>query len=180
MKHMLILSLLLAFAGLGYGQGSSEGSDGQAPSHEHDHDHDEAATPGSAAGLPGVQGNFADLDLSEHKGKVVVLVSLAGWCVGCFPEVPNFVQLHQDYADEDVVVIGVMTQSAPEWTETFVERFGVTYPIYLDMPGRAVGERFGPQVVPTGMIVYDREGNQVEAMGGFDAARLRPVIDSLL
>jgi hypothetical protein len=61
-----------------------------------------------------------------------------------------------------------------------VERFSVTYPVYLDMSGRAAVERFGTQIVPTGMIVYDQEGNLVELMSGFEADKLRPILERLL
>jgi peroxiredoxin len=127
-----------------------------------------------------VQGALADLDLTAYEGKLVVLTTLAGWCVGCFSEVPAFVALQNDYADQGVVVVGIMTQSAPEWTETFVERYGVSYPIYLDMSGSGAVERFGPQVVPTAMMIYDRKGEMVESLGGFDADKLRPILDGLL
>lgn len=147
--------------------------------HEH-HNEPGSQAAAHARALPGVQGNLEALELSAYEGKVVVLTTLAGWCVGCFAEVPAFVTLQNDYADRDVVVVGIMTQSAPEWTETFVERYRVSYPIFLDMSGQATSERFGPGVMPTAMMVYDRKGKLVESMSGFDADKLRPLIDTLL
>jgi peroxiredoxin len=131
-------------------------------------------TTAPARALPGVQGDLGALELSAYEGKVVVLTTLAGWCVGCFAEVPAFVALQNDYADRNVVVVGIMTQSAPEWMETFVERYEVSYPIFLDMSGQATTERFGPGVMPTAMMVYDRQGKLVESLSGFDADTLRP------
>ncbi len=157
-------------------------SPGLATVQDSEHGHSESAsrTAATAQERAGLQGNLDDLDLSVYEGKVVVLTSLAGWCVGCFAEVPNFVALANDYAGQDVVVIGVITQSAPEWTETFIERYGVPYPIYLDMSGAAAVERFGAQVVPTAMMVYDRDGSMVESLRGFEAAKLRPILERLL
>jgi peroxiredoxin len=153
---------------------------GLAGAQEDHHHHGAVEAVAVTRELPGVQGNLGELDLEAYRGKVVVIAAVAGWCVGCFPKVPNFVKLQEDYAERGVVVIGVMTQSAPEWTETFVERFKVSYPVYLDMSGRAAVERFGTQIVPTGMVVYDREGNLVELMSGFEADKLRPILERLL
>jgi len=163
-RWLLILTLVLS--------GAASASD--------DHNHGSAEPSEVQGALPGVQGDLAELDLAAYEGKVVVLTTLAGWCVGCFAEVPNFVALQNEYADRGVVVVGVMTQSAPEWTETFIERYGVSYPVFLDMSGQATTERFGPEVVPTAMMVYDRSGRLVESLSGFDAEKLRPVLEGLL
>lgn len=165
-----LLSLLVVFA-------VSVGHATEVHEH-HDEPRGRAAAPTQV--LPGVQGDLEALDLSAYEGKVVVLTTLAGWCVGCFAEVPAFVALQNDYAAAEVVVVGIMTQSAPEWTETFVERYRVSYPIFLDMSGQATSERFGPGVMPTAMMIYDRKGKLAESLSGFDADKLRPLIESLL
>ena len=48
------------------------------------------------------------------------------------------------------------------------------------MSGQATRERFGPGVMPTAMMIYDRAGALVESMSGFDADKLRPLIETLL
>jgi len=170
-----LLPLLVVLAvGAGHATGAHEHHEPPNP------DVPKGQTAAPAPALPGVQGDLGALELSAYEGKVVVLTTLAGWCVGCFAEVPAFVALQNDYADRDVVVVGIMTQSAPEWTETFVERYRVPYPIFLDMSGQATAERFGPGVMPTAMMVYDRQGKLVESLSGFDADKLRPLLEALL
>ena len=47
------------------------------------------------------------LDLSEYRGKVVVLDFWASWCAPCRRSIPWLNAMQRKYADEGLVVIGV-------------------------------------------------------------------------
>ncbi len=72
--------------------------------------------------------------LSNYRGKVVLLNFWATWCAPCKAEVPWFVDLQKEYAD-DLVVLGVSFDE-DGWTSVkpFIEERNVNYPVMLAGP----------------------------------------------
>ena len=78
-----------------------------------------------------------DLDLSEFKGRVVLVVNTASQC-GFTPQYKGLQQLHDDYADKGFTVLGFPCDQFghPEAGDVaeiagFCERnFGVTFPLF--------------------------------------------------
>jgi peroxiredoxin len=69
--------------------------------------------------------------LSDYRGKVVLLNFWATWCPPCRVEIPEFVDLHKNYKDKDVVVIGVSFdhESDSEYVRSFSRQAGITYQV---------------------------------------------------
>lgn len=68
------------------------------------------------------------IQLSELKGKRVVLDFWATWCPPCVKEIPHFIQLRNEASTEELVLVGVSTEDA-ETLKAFVKKQGVNYPI---------------------------------------------------
>ena len=69
------------------------------------------------------------VQLSDYRGKVVLLNFWATWCAPCRVEIPEFVDLHKTYKDKDVVMIGVSFdhESDSEYVRSFSRQAGITY-----------------------------------------------------
>lgn len=77
------------------------------------------------------------VQLSDYRGKKVLVNFWATWCPPCRAEMPHMQQFYENYEDE-VVVLGVnmtATESDIEAVPAFVEEFGLTFPIVLDEEG---------------------------------------------
>ncbi|MCH8880474.1 MAG: TlpA family protein disulfide reductase [Planctomycetes bacterium] len=68
------------------------------------------------------------LELSDLKGKVVVVEFWATWCGPCVASIPNMNKLHDRWKDKDVVVIG-LTDESPEDVQRFVRKNGIRYAV---------------------------------------------------
>lgn len=78
--------------------------------------------------------NFSLLDvngeqrsLSEWQGKIIAINFWATWCGPCREEIPAFVELQEQYANDGLQFIGVALQEADEIRD-FLKEFNVNYP----------------------------------------------------
>ncbi len=65
--------------------------------------------------------------MSEWQGKVIVINFWATWCPPCREEIPAFVELQEQYANDGLQFVGVALQEAEE-VRDFLEEFNVNYP----------------------------------------------------
>ncbi len=86
--------------------------------------------------LPDLNGE--QQEFSQWKGQVILLNFWATWCPPCRREMPDFIEVYEEYKDKNFIIIGVGTDNH-EKVADFVKKLGVTYPIL-------VGERKAMQV----------------------------------
>lgn len=99
--------------------------------------------------------------LADHKGKVVLINAWATWCGPCRYEIPELKRLHEAYADDGLVIVGVsvdMAAAAPT-VKQFVQINAIHYPIVLD-PESRVTDILRTTSIPTS-VMLDRNGNVV-------------------
>lgn len=73
------------------------------------------------------------VQLSDFRGRTVVLNFWATWCAPCRKEFPELVKLSKERSD--VVVIGVNLQESAKQAADFAEEFGAEFPIVIDADG---------------------------------------------
>lgn len=72
-------------------------------------------------------------NLSEFRGKVVMLQFTASWCSVCRKEMPYIEhEIWQPNKDKDLVVIGIDRGEAAGKLPPFIKATGITYPLTLD------------------------------------------------
>ena len=119
-------------------------------------------------------------DHAGMTGQVVIVNFWATWCRPCLVEIPDLAQIHDLYAEHDLVLLGIMTdQPADDDLAEFSERTGLNYPVV-----RADAEILRafdlPDVLPT-TLVYDRGGElALRHRGVVTTAQLSELVDELL
>lgn len=96
--------------------------------------------------------------LAAFHGRVVVLNVWATWCQPCKEELPQLQALHQQFATQEVSMIGVSVDAAGSGSDVreFAKEHGLTYPIWLD-PDHDFALKFLTIGVPETFVV-DRAG----------------------
>jgi len=119
----------------------------------------------------------SESNLSDYRGKVVLLNFWATWCTPCLREMPGMENLSQHFRDDEFVVLGISNDqpSHKKRVATFIKRLSLTFPVLLDSDGK-VSEYFSVAGIPVSFliardgsilahIVGEREWDSAEAIG---------------
>lgn len=120
--------------------------------------------------------------LSQWDGKVILLNFWATWCPPCLKEMPDFVELREEFEGKPFEVIGVAIDRA-EPVQDFIDSIGVDYPILLaELEGIPLMKSYGNllSTLPYTVII-DRNGKVVKAFRTeVNKDMLKPLIEPLL
>lgn len=95
--------------------------------------------------------------LSDFKGKSVLVNFWATWCAPCRAEAPVLQRAAVEYKDKLVIIgVNMTTNDTPAQVPTFVEEFGLTFPIVLDETGE-VSQEYQVIGLPTSIFI-DQDG----------------------
>jgi cytochrome c biogenesis protein CcmG, thiol:disulfide interchange protein DsbE len=106
--------------------------------------------------------NGAPVKLSALAGRVRLLDFWATWCPPCRNEIPMLNDLHRQYADAGLTILGLSDED-PEAVRAFAEQVRIGYTSLVEASD--VAERYGVLGLPTAFLV-DREGHIVEMFFG--------------
>lgn len=150
MRTILLLALT-AILSLGVGIGGYLGFERWQSASE------DAVTLRPEFELPNLDGELKSI--TQWDGQIIALNFWASWCPPCIREIPHFVELQNEYADQGVQFIGVAVDRVEE-ARRFAEDLGMNYPLmYGVQRAMEVSERYGNV---TGTLPYtvliDRDG----------------------
>jgi len=118
---------------------------------------------------PSTQSTFSFTDgtlanLSDYRGRWVVINYWAVWCKPCLKEIPHFNRLHEERSDH-VMVIGVdFDNSQGDALTERIQRMGIRFPVAARDPAAGLGHT-RPTVLPT-TVIYDPEGKRSSMLLG--------------
>ena len=108
------------------------------------------------------------LRLSDLKGRIVVLNFWATWCAPCRQEMPELMELQEEFEDRGLSVLGVSMDTRslfdPDGPKAlvslFAERLAINYPVVMGSP--AVAEAYGGVYALPTTFVIDQDGQIAE------------------
>ena len=127
--------------------------------------------------LEGLDGGT--VQLSDSRGKVVMVDFWASWCPSCRQEAAHLVELYEEYSPRGVEFIGVAIWDFPDDLMAYTEEFGLNYPNALDGKG-TVAIEYGVVATPEKFFI-DREGKIARKfIGPTSPELLRQQLEELL
>jgi thiol-disulfide isomerase/thioredoxin len=131
----------------------------------------------AAAAMSGELLDGGTYDITQDRGKVVVVNFWGSWCAPCRAEADDLEQTYQATKAKGVTFIGVNSRDGRDAAKAF-ERGRVTYPSVYD-PASEVALKFDvTQVTTPSTLILDRQGRIAVALRRFTtAAELRPLVE---
>lgn len=129
---------------------------------------------------PAIAGTTLDgdqFDLSELRGRWVVVNFFATWCIPCIEEHPELVAFDEDHATTgDASVVSVLFDDEADRARAEFEKRGGDWPVVIDDEG-AVGVAYGVARVPESFLVAP-DGTVVQRLvGGVTRAHLDNLLE---
>jgi cytochrome c biogenesis protein CcmG/thiol:disulfide interchange protein DsbE len=109
--------------------------------------------------VPNVAGTTLDgqaFDLASLRGHPVVINFWGPSCVPCRTEFPLLAAKAREHAAEGLVIVGVLTDDAPDGARAYVSQYGASWPTVID-PGAAIKSAYQVIARPQSYFV-DRSG----------------------
>ncbi|UCF10074.1 MAG: TlpA family protein disulfide reductase [Candidatus Bipolaricaulota bacterium] len=97
------------------------------------------------------------LSLESLAGSIIVLDFWAGWCSPCIAELPTLTAIHEEHAEDDVVVLGINLDRTHGAFEEAVERYEIVYPQIYDGGEEIIATHYRIAGIPMTYII-DRDG----------------------
>jgi peroxiredoxin len=123
-----------------------------------------------------------DFDLSEQRGKVVLLNFYATWCGPCMQELPHIEDLWKEHRSNSGFAMLVIDREEPVATASaFVKKRGFSFPVAAD-PKREVYSLYAKEFIPRTFLISS-EGQIVYSSNGFheeDIPKLRAQVEQQL
>ncbi|HET6883450.1 MAG TPA: TlpA disulfide reductase family protein [Pirellulales bacterium] len=116
-----------------------------------------------------ISGKLVDggkFDLSQYKGKVVLIDFWATWCGPCIGELPNVKEVYEKYHDRGFEVVGISLDNERDALTKFIEEKHIPWPVLFeggeDTSGwsHPLAKKYGVNAIPMAVLV-DRQGKVV-------------------
>jgi thiol-disulfide isomerase/thioredoxin len=111
----------------------------------------------------------SNFDLTEFRGKVVLLDFWASWCVPCRRSFPWMNGMQKKYGRDGLVIIGVNMDSEPAEAAAFLQDFPAQFKVINDPDGDLAREH--DVIAMPSSYVFDRDGELVTRHLGFKVKR---------
>jgi thiol-disulfide isomerase/thioredoxin len=130
--------------------------------------------------------SLADLDgrqreISEWRGRTLVINFWATWCAPCRREMPLLQALQDEGSDRGLQVIGIAVDRLPD-VRAYVAETGITYPILVgQQDAMNAAELFGPEFTALPFTLFVAADGQVlgRHLGELNLEQLRQILGFL-
>lgn len=140
----------------------------------------QTATPLHDFSLPDTTGTI--VSINYWRGKILIINFWATWCPPCLKEIPEFIELQTEYAEQNVQFIGIAIDD-PELVNDYLSFTKINYPILIaESEGGKLSQQLGNtyRAIPFTIIVNQQSQVIYRNPGELSKQQLRELLEPLL
>ncbi len=97
--------------------------------------------------------NGKEIQVSDLKGRILILNFWAAWCGACLEEMPSLVELEKKYRKQGVLVLGINLDDNPESVvPKILKKYGIQFPVFKDTEGK-ISELLNVHAIPLTVVL---------------------------
>lgn len=130
--------------------------------------------------LPDLSGTVRPI--TNWQGKILIINFWATWCPPCLKEIPEFIEIQSEYAEQNVQFIGIAIDK-PHLVSDYLSFIDINYPILIaETEGGQLSQKLGNTVnaIPYTLIVNQDSQIIFRHPGELSKQKLRELIEPLL
>ena len=104
-------------------------------------------------------------DLTDYRGKVVLIDFWASWCGPCKRSFPWMNEMHAKYANDGLVIVAINVDNDPNAAKQFLADYPATFAVHFDND-KSLARRYEVVAMPSSFLI-GRDGQMVETHLGF-------------
>jgi peroxiredoxin len=121
-----------------------------------------------------------NVNLSDFRGKKVILNFWATWCGPCQLEIPHFQAIHDQRGNKDAVILAIDVKESLSTAKNFANNKGLTFAILVDTEAKVAQQYCIPNVLPVTLFINAEGVIKARKVGAFQTkAEIDSILDSL-
>jgi len=135
------------------------------------------STPADDFSLKDLDGNT--VNLSDYKGKVVILNFWAVWCKYCIMEMPDLNELNKELQENnEAVLLAINVKESPDTVKEYLTSNNIDLKVLMDQDG-SVTTKYGIDGFPTTFILNKDGSIYKSIVGKTDKQTLKNYLDKM-
>ena len=120
-------------------------------------------------------------NIKDWDGKVILLNFWATWCPPCLREIPDFIELQQQYGEQGLQVIGIAVDNE-EAVREYMNEVKINYPIIVsELEATELSSRYGNHIgaLPYSVIINRKGEISDKIMGELSMIKAEKILEKL-
>ncbi len=118
--------------------------------------------------------------LTDYRGQVVLVNLWATWCPPCQAEMPVLQKYYENHRQDGFTVVAIEDGEPSSEVRSFVQQYGLTFPVLLDPSHKATDQAFKTASLPSSYVV-SRDGQvRLAWYGAISEANLEKYVTALI
>lgn len=122
--------------------------------------------------------NGDDVQLSQFRGKVVLIDFWAVFCKPCVIALPKIQEIHEKYGNKELIVLAINVSEDKNKIQEFIEENDYTFQVLLGSGDMNVQKNYGVIGIPHTYII-DKQGKVAYSRIGYGLVSEKPLISEI-
>ena len=120
-------------------------------------------------------------NIKDWDGQIILLNFWATWCPPCLKEIPDFIELQEQYGDQGFQVIGIAVDNEED-VRDYIDKVKINYPVIAaETEAIELSSRYGNKIggLPYSVIINRKSEISDKIMGELSKIKAEKILEKL-